>query len=203
MPETKKTYEFLDRQGVLDLAEQILTSVNNRITERIVQTIDNTSDAVHVPSAAAVYSAISAIKATKIIPYTGNINDITDPELNAIYLQRDDESDVTWTMYVYGSVETTTPPEEDGGEPTVTFVNQWISIGTTDLTLDNYWSKSETDIAALKTALGIDDIATSVADKVGVDQMVAFTTEDITSIVTQAYTNTEILNPSTNEDENQ
>lgn len=199
MPDTKKTYEFLDRQGVLDLAEQILTSVNNRITERIVQTIDNTSDNAHVPSAAAVYTAISAIKATKIVTHTGNINTITDPESNTIYLQRDDESDTTWTMYVYGSVEKTVPPTEEGGEPTTTYEDKWISIGTTDLTLDNYWSKSETDIAALKTALGIDDIATSVADKVSTDQMVAFTTADITSIVTQAYTNTEILNPSTNE----
>lgn len=190
---TEVTYEFLDRQGVLDLAEAILGSVNTRIEERIVQTIDSESDDKHVASAAAVYAAIAAVKGTSMKVHTGNINDVT-PEENVIYLQRDDESDVTWTMYVYAAVATTTPGV-DGGENTVTTTKKWISIGTTDVTLDNYWAK--TDVEAMKTALGINDLATSVEDKVSANQMVAFTKADITAIVKQAYDNTETLNPTT------
>lgn len=187
----EKTYKFLDDQGVISLAEEILKSVNTRITERIVQTVDDESDENHVPSAAAVYSAISAVKATKLIVHTGNINEVQIPEKNAIYLQRDDEEDITWTMYVYASVSKTTTSEDDAPSPKVEYEDKWISIGTTDLTLDNYWSKD--DIEDLKSELGITDIAEQIEDKVSAEQMVAYTPEEIQGFVSSAFENTKTL----------
>ena len=130
-------YEFLDRQGISTLSKSLLTKVNSRIQERIVSTVDESSDHNHVPSAAAVYAAINKMSHIKFKTQTGNINDVTEPNSSYIYLQRDDESDTTWMMYIY---------DADMG---------WIEIGDTEVDLSNYWSRSAEDVEALKIALGI------------------------------------------------
>jgi hypothetical protein len=132
-------YEFLNRSGVSALSKAILTKVNSRITERIVSVIDENSDNNHVPSAAAVYSAINKMSHVKFKTHIGSIEEITEPNGSYIYLQRDDTSDKTWMMYVY---------DEE---------LKWINIGDTEVDLSNYWSKSADDVEALKVALGINE----------------------------------------------
>ena len=130
-------YEFLNKSGVSSLSKAILTKVNSRITERIVSVIDENSDNNHVPSAAAVYSAISKMSHVKFKTLTGPITSIVQPNTSYIYLQRDNESDTTWMMYIF---------DEALG---------WINIGDTEVDLSNYWSKDAADVEALKIALGI------------------------------------------------
>lgn len=140
MPDTTQLiYEFLSKEGVSLLSKALLTKVNSRIEERIVQTVDENSDAKHVPSALAVYEAINKMSHIKFKTHTGSIEDVTDPNSSYIYLQRDDESDTMWMMYVYDT--------ELG----------WINIGDTEVDLSNYWSKDPADVEALKLALGLPD----------------------------------------------
>lgn len=142
-------YEFLNREGVSNLSKTLLTKVNMRIEERIVNNVDENSDTNHVPSAAAVYNAINKMTHIKFKTHTGDINTIEEPNSSYIYLQRDDENDTTWMMYVYDS--------EDLG---------WINIGDTEVNLSNYWSKDAADIEALKLALGIQNEITQVNNRI-------------------------------------
>ena len=146
-------YEFLDKEGVSNLSKAILTKVNSRIQDRIVTDVNETSDNNHVPSAAAVYTAISRMSHIKFKTHTGNIDDITEPNGSYIYLQRDNDQDTTWMMYVY---------DESLG---------WINIGDTEVDLSNYWSKDPADVEALKLALGIAEDIAAVDAKI--DQFVA------------------------------
>lgn len=140
MPDTTDLiYEFLSRDGVSLLSKALLTKVNSRIEERIVSAVDENSDANHVPSAQAVYNAISRMSHIKFKTHTGSIDAVTEPNSSYIYLQHDDESDTTWMMYVY---------DADLG---------WINIGDTEVDLSNYWSRDPQDVEALKLALGIAD----------------------------------------------
>lgn len=132
-------YEFLDKPGVSNLSKALLSKVNSRIDERIVTTLDENSKDTQVPSALAVYNAINKMSHIKFKTHIGNINDVADPNGSYIYLQRDDETDNTWMMYVY---------DADLG---------WINIGDTEVDLSNYWSKDTADVEALKLALGIPD----------------------------------------------
>lgn len=114
------------------LVTQILTKVNSRIAARIVNTISDESDANHVPSALAVLNFIRTFSPNmKYQTVTGSIDTITEPAATTIYLQRDDEADQTWVMYL----------PIDG---------EWVSIGDTSIDLVNYWSKSEADVNALR-----------------------------------------------------
>lgn len=162
-------YEFLDKSGVSNLSKALLTKVNARIEERIVSVVDETSDNKHIPSAAAVYNAINKMSHIKFKTHIGNIETVTEPNSSFIYLQRDDENDPMWMMYVY---------DADLG---------WINIGDTEVDLSNYWSKDEESVAALKLALGI---AEDLAKKVDHDQMVKLTDEEIINAVDAAYTET-------------
>ena len=58
------TYNFLDEQGVRKFASEIFGKVNTRIAERIVTSVNETSDDKHVASAKAVYDLITAINTT-------------------------------------------------------------------------------------------------------------------------------------------
>lgn len=69
---------------------------------------------------------------------TGAITDVADPSTSVLYLQRDDEADTTWMLYIY---------REDG---------TWVNIGDTEVDLSNYWSKD--DVEEMKTALGIPEM---------------------------------------------
>lgn len=151
---TELIYEFLSREGVSNLSKSLLTKVNARIQERIVSTIDETSGENHVPSAAAVFNAINKMSHIKFKTHTGSIDDLIDPNPSYIYLQRDDDTDTTWMMYLYDA--------EHG----------WINIGDTEVNLSNYWSKSAEDIEALKLALGISDNNATIEDIKRVDEKI-------------------------------
>ena len=140
---TDVVYEFLDKPGITNLSKAILTKVNSRIQDRIVSNIDETSDENHIPSALAVYTAINKMSHIKFKSHIGMIDTIVDPNPTYIYLQKDDEEDKTWMMYIYQVPET----EEESGS--------WITIGDTEVDLSNYWSKDASDVEALKIALGI------------------------------------------------
>lgn len=149
MPDTENlVYEFLSRDGVSNLSKALLTKVNSRIQERIVSVIDENSDTNHVPSAAAVYSAINRMSHIKFKTHTGSIDDITETNPSYIYLQRDNKTDKTWMMYIY---------DEELG---------WINIGDTEVDLSNYWSKDVEDVEALKLSLGIPLEVKRLEDKI-------------------------------------
>lgn len=210
-------FTFLDEVGVQKLAEALLTKANIRISERIVQEINDSSDANHVASAALLNTLLKAADAKiasntaaiganttaigaantsitelgekvdtnktsidtvnstlstlaekvdglthlTITTVTGPITDITEPDPTVMYLQRDDESDTTWMMYIWS-------------------VDKWIPIGDTEVDLSNYWSKDDVD--EMKEALGV-------------PEMVAMTEAQITAAVDKAFTATSVLNP--------
>ena len=141
-------YEFLSRDGVSSLSKALLTKVNSRIQERIVSVVDENSDENHVPSAAAVYTAINKMSHIKFKTHTGSMDEVTEPNSSYIYLQRDDSNDNTWMMYVH---------DEELG---------WINIGDTEIDLSNYWSKNADDVEALKLALGISEEITRLEERI-------------------------------------
>lgn len=204
------------------LVTQILGKVNERIASRIVTTVSESSDDNHVPSALAVFNCLRTLApCMSCTTVVGSMDTITEPNSQIIYLQKDDESDPTWSMYLWVD-------------------NEWVVIGDTSIDLVNYWSKSEADITELrqkmldqtgidiiKTALGYDElfkdnsatkdiilgwietagigniteagmgeIITSVmeeTDKVYVrqDQMTVITSDQIITAVNNAFTNTD------------
>lgn len=207
-------FTFLDEVGTQKLAEALLSKVNTRIAERIVQEVNDSSDANHVASAAILNAllkakdekiaantteigknttAIGEVKTTvgelttkvdankeaidtattdlaalstkvdglthlTIDTVTGAITSVADPSTSVLYLQRDDEADTTWMLYIY---------REDG---------TWVNIGDTEVDLSNYWSKDDVD--AMKEALGV-------------PEMVALTEAQITAAVDAAFAGTD------------
>lgn len=95
---------------------------------------------------------------------TGDISTVVDPQTDVMYLQRDNEEDKTWMMYIYQA------PAVDGEE------GNWINIGDTEVDLSNYWSKD--NIEEMREALGIHDVE-------------PITDEQITAAVDAAFANTE------------
>lgn len=209
---------FLDEVGIQKLSEALLSRVNTRIAERIVQEVNDASDGNHVASAA-VLNALLKAKDTAIAAnttaiganttaigeaktsitelgtkvddnktaidsattdlaalstkvdglthltidtVTGAIDTVVEPSTSILYLQRDDEADKTWMLYIY---------REDG---------TWVNIGDTEVDLSNYWSKDDVD--AMKEALGV-------------PEMVAMTEAQITAAVEAAFKNTDALRP--------
>lgn len=150
-------FSYLDEEGAVQLVGQIFTEVNERIKNRIVSEVKENDD-THVPSAAAVYRAIANKSKYRFTPYTGTITDIDNPLSDTIYLQRDSELDKSWTMYVY---------DESIG---------WINIGDTNIDLSDYWSKSDEDVAELKSRLGIDD-------KISNSQMIKIDKESLYKLI--------------------
>ena len=96
---------------------------------------------------------------------TGAITTVSSPSTSKLYLQRDDPTDDTFVMYIYRQnvevpvLDANDEPTYDQttGELITQIVNQWVSIGKTDVILTNYWSKSE--ISDLKDALSMYDIS--------------------------------------------
>lgn len=201
-------YEFLDKTGVRQLAKDLLNTVNSRISERIVTEVTDTSDDKHVPSAAAVYKAITSRNHVGIITVTGDINEKVPLEKRStsmIYFQRDDAEDKTWSIYIWN-----TNSEDDD----VDFVPGWICIGDTEVDLDKYWSKD--DIDDLKQALGLNDLQppedlselkedvntlksnvsnlqTEVEKKVNTEDLSSISSEDLMAILEQVKNETDVM----------
>ena len=98
----------------------------------------------------------------KIETVTGSIDTVAEPKTDVMYLQRDDENDKTWMMYIYNT--------ELG----------WINIGDTEVDLSNYWSKD--NIQELREALGIHDAEPIPDEKIvaAVEAAFANTVVDLT-----------------------
>ena len=150
----KQRYDVLDNEGALLLAKGILDKVNVRISQRIVQNL-SADDEKHVPSAAAVLKAIKNAQHVSIQTITGDINvevPLEKRSTSVLYFQRDNEEDKTWSIYIWNA-DPTLDPDPDG---------YWICIGTTEVDLSNYWSKSDEDVKELGTRLGVDTLKTEV-----------------------------------------
>lgn len=209
---------FLDEVGTQKLSEAILNKTNARISDRIVQELNDASDANHVVSAAllntllkardtaigdntaaiatnktdigkidadidsmttkvgenttnvaAVASGITALD-EKIAGLThltidtviGAIADVADPKSDVLYLQKDNEADTTWMLYIY---------REDG---------TWAQIGDTGVDLSDYWSKDDND---------------AIKDAVGVPEVTPLPEAKILAAIDAAFDNTDVLTP--------
>lgn len=93
----------LDRAGLADLTREIFRNVNTRIEERIVTSLDEGSDADHVPSSNTVYSAVKNLSKIKNLTITsGNINEaMVAPDPSALYVVRKNAADTNATMYIW------------------------------------------------------------------------------------------------------
>lgn len=150
----KKMYDLLDKEGVQILAKGILDKVNTRIAQRIVQVMD-VNDDTHVPSSAAVLKAIASAHNLKIQVVVGDIDQVVPLEersTNVLYLQKDDEQDPSWNMFIWDA-NPDLQPDPNG---------KWICIGDTEIDLSNYWSKDAEDMADLSAALGVDGLLTDM-----------------------------------------
>lgn len=150
----KKVYDLLNKEGVQVLAKGILDKVNTRIAQRIVQVLD-VNDETHVPSSAAVLRAINSAHNLKIQTVVGDIDIVVpleDRSTNVLYLQKDDEQDPTWSMYIWDA-DPDLQPDPNG---------KWICIGDTEIDLSNYWSKDPDDMADLSAALGVDALTSDM-----------------------------------------
>ena len=89
----------------------------------------------------------------------GPITAVADPRTDVMYLQRDDENDTTWMMYIY------------------TAAGEWINVGDTEVDLSNYWSKDS--IEEMKEALGLHDAEALPDDKIISAVESAFTSTNV------------------------
>ena len=155
----KELYQFLDQGGVNLLTKGILDKVNVRIAQRIVQQLDIT-DTTHVPSAAAVLRAIQSARHTTIQTVIGDINTevpLEQRSTDVLYLQKDNESDPSWMMYIWDA-DPALHPDPNG---------KWINIGDTEIDLSGYWSKDAADMEDLANQLGIPVINAAIEDLQG------------------------------------
>ena len=120
---------------------------------------------------------VSGFTHLQIEVVTGEITSVSNPSTVKLYLQRDDVADNTFVMYIYRQ-NITVPELDSSGNPTYNtdgsirtkVVNQWVSIGKSEININNYWSKDE--IEDLKSALSyynitlISNATTTISNKV-------------------------------------
>lgn len=161
-------YQFLDEVGIQNLAQELLGKVNVRISERIVNELNASSDDDHVLSAQKLFeilggdgeesiaTQIAGLKTglttldgkvdglthLSIELVVGDLNtEVTEPSTSVMYFHKDSDDDKTWDIYIYRAVNDT---------PT------WIVVGDTSVDLVDYWKKTDTE--AMREALNIHDI---------------------------------------------
>ena len=143
-----KDIKYLDKAGILDLTKSIFKTVNARIEQRMVNTVDEHSDVKHVPTAAAVYSAILNANHTRMVKVDDHTK-VENPDNRVIYLEPVPNTANTYAMFVWDDLD------DDG-------TYEWVALGASNVDFTNYWSKSEEDMAALKEALGVDETSQKV-----------------------------------------
>ena len=93
----------LTKEGLTTLAKEILESVNERISERIVNVMNDGSDGHHVPSAELVWNSIQGIsKLRNVMVKSGDINEakvIKDEQ--TLYVLRTSLTEQRGTPYVW------------------------------------------------------------------------------------------------------
>lgn len=177
----KPKYDILDEEGLKVFAKGILDKVNTRINQRIVQTME-IDDTVHVPSSAAVLKAISSSHNLRTQIVIGDIDivvPIEERSTNILYLQKDNEEDPSWMMYIWDA-DPTLHPDPNG---------KWVCIGDTEIDLSNYWSKSPEDMDDLSAQLGVDGLQNDVTSlKADVNDLKASSSavqDEIADIITE------------------
>ena len=122
---------------------------------------DTASDSTVYGAIANAMGTISSLTHLTYQPVTGAITSVTTPDPEVLYLQQDDAQDTTWNLYIWnenGGTEDPTTHEMSG---------EWICVGETSATLQNYWGKDDTDtnllISTIMGAISDNDIATKVA----------------------------------------
>jgi hypothetical protein len=143
-----KDIKYLDKNGILDLTKSIFQTVNARIEQRMVNTVDEHSDVKHVPTAAAVYSAILNANHTRMVKVDDHTK-VENPDNRVIYLEPVPNTAGTYAMFVWDDLD------DDG-------TYEWVPLGASNVDFTYYWSKSEEDMAALKEALGVDETSQKV-----------------------------------------
>ena len=101
---------------------------------------------------------------------TGDISTVTDPQTDVLYLQRDDETDKTWMLYIYRA------PAVEGEAGT------WINVGDTEVDLSNYWSKDDTE--AMREVLAMHNVEAVSEDAIAsaIEKAFESTTVDLSNI---------------------
>ena len=93
----------LTKEGLQTFSNEILTAVNTKISDRIVSTINGSSDANHVPSAAAVYTAVNNVNNIKpLVIADGDISKASvTPDSKTLYMVRKSADSVEAIPYIY------------------------------------------------------------------------------------------------------
>lgn len=87
-------------------------------------------------------STVEGLTHLTIQTVEGPIEEVTNPQTDVLYMQRDNAEDRTWMLYIY-QAPTAEPPAP----------GTWINVGDTEVDLSNYWSKD--DVEEMKTALNL------------------------------------------------
>lgn len=134
------TRYFLDADGLKFLAAQLVGKMDLKINSRMVTLIDEESTNDEIPSAQAVYdllqeslSKISGVDFEVVEDLPG------EGEPGIIYLIKADPEDGESNVYVQW----------------VYVGESWINLGTSEIDLDNYWSKDELEPITNGDILGI------------------------------------------------
>lgn len=108
---------------------------------------ENTSGVAKVGSdITALDEKVTGLTHLTIDLVVGPIDDVVDPKTDVLYLQKDDESDTTWMLYIYRADST------------------WVSIGDTAVDLSNYWSKD--DVTEIKESIGVPEVTPMAVDSI-------------------------------------
>lgn len=93
----------LTKEGLASLTKEIFKNVNNRIEDRIVTTLEDTSDTNHVPSANTVFNAVKGLSKVKnLIISDGDITKAyVAPDPNTLYAVRKSSTDTRAIMYIF------------------------------------------------------------------------------------------------------
>lgn len=161
---------FLDEQGVVTLSKEIFLRLKSFVGGTIVNELSASSDDKHSVSAKKVYEIyqelknatsgispetsqkitklendllqltgrVDAIKSFTAKVHIGELTNIGVPDENAIYYHKATNQETNWNISVYATYKG---------------IKQWLTIGSFNIDMSNYWSKSETD--QLKNALNL------------------------------------------------
>lgn len=211
-------FTFLDEVGIQKLAEALLTKVNSRVAERIVQEISDASDANHVASAAllnsllktrdALISGNTTAAATNKTSIDGVVSDIADLETKVDTnttditsasndIQALDEKVDAFTHLtidiVTGSIDTVADPKTD----ILYFQRDDESDNTWMLYIyreDGTWVQIGDTGVDLSNYWSKDD-TTDIKESLSVPEMTPLAEDKILAAIDAAFKNTDALAP--------
>lgn len=210
---------FLDELGIEQLSEALLSKVNNRVSERIIQELSDSSDEHHVVSALLLNQLlktrdekISANK-TAIDANTEAINNVKSSVTEVTTKNNSNISDMTKvtedveslntkvdglthleTHIIVGSVQDITDPRTD-----VLYLQKDSEDDTTWMLYvyleDGTWVPIGDTAVDLSGFWSKND--NTIKDALNVPDMESLTDKEITAIVDSAFNNTDVLKPPT------